>query len=43
MHDLPMHELLWTISFVTFLASVALNAAHAILALSLKKARQQGW
>jgi ABC-type transport system involved in cytochrome c biogenesis permease subunit len=33
-----MHELLWTISFITFLASVPVNAAHAILALSLKKA-----
>jgi ABC-type transport system involved in cytochrome c biogenesis permease subunit len=39
-------ERLWTISFVTFLAAVALNAAHAILSLSLKKAGRPeppGW
>ena len=46
MHEMLFAERLWTISFVTFLASVALNAAHAILSLSLKKAGRPeppGW
>jgi ABC-type transport system involved in cytochrome c biogenesis permease subunit len=45
MHE-ALHELLWTISFITFLAATALNAAHAVLALSLKKAGRPeapGW
>jgi len=39
-----MYEQWWTISFAVFLAAALLNAVHALLALSLRKAgRPAGW